>query len=309
MTSGFAGYPIDPARLRGKVALITGAGRGIGEAVATRFAAEGAAVVLASRTQSEIDRVAAGIRATGAEADAVAVDVADPARVAVLVERALQRGRIDILVNAAGIYGPIGRTWELDASEWKAAQDINVFGTFLVCRAVVPNMIRGGGGTIVNFSGGGATSPLPRFSAYGVSKAAVVRLTETLAEELREYGVRVNAIAPGAVDTKLQDSVLAAGERAGKLLEMIQRIRQNGEGGTPVEVPAALASFLASEDSNPLTGRLISAPHDGWQNWDKERIDQIVSKAWFTLRRLDAFTLKPLVEELAPRSQAADSKK
>jgi 3-oxoacyl-[acyl-carrier protein] reductase len=266
-------------------------------------------VVLASRTQPEIDRVAARLRATGADADAAEVDVADPLRVAALVERALQRGRIDILVNAAGIYGPIGRTWEQDPLEWKAAQDINVFGTFLMCRAVVPHMIRSGGGTIVNFSGGGATSPLPRFSAYGVSKAAVVRLTETLAEELREYGVRVNAIAPGAVDTKLQDSVLAAGERAGKLLEMIQRIRNSGEGGTPVEVPAALASFLACDDSSPLTGRLVSAPHDGWQDWDRDRIDQIMNKAWLTLRRLDSFTLKPLAEELAIRSRAAELKK
>jgi 3-oxoacyl-[acyl-carrier protein] reductase len=309
VSPGFAAYPIDSGRLKGNIALITGGGRGIGEAIATRFSAEGATVVLASRTQSEIEQVAARLRASGAKADAFAANVTDPAQVASLVERALRHGRIDILVNAAGIYGPIGPMWEQDPEAWKAALDINTYGTFLMCRAVVPHMIRRGSGAIVNFSGGGATAPLPRFSAYAVSKAAVVRLTETLAEEVREHGIRVNVIAPGAIDTTLQDAVLAAGERAGRLLEMIQRIRKTGEGGTPIEVPAALASFLACGDSAPLTGKLVSAPHDGWQKWDRERIADVSAKPWFTLRRLDPFTVKPLVDEVQPKTQAADTKK
>jgi 3-oxoacyl-[acyl-carrier protein] reductase len=134
-----------------------------------------------------------------------------------------------------------------------------------------------------------------------------VRFAETLAEELKQFNIRVNAIAPGAVDTKLQNEVLAAGERAGDLYQRMRRMRETGEGATPAELPAALAAFLASEDSAPLTGRLVSAPHDGWQKWSPTRIREIMSEPWFTLRRLDPFTLKPFVRELT--AKAADDQR
>jgi NAD(P)-dependent dehydrogenase (short-subunit alcohol dehydrogenase family) len=159
-------------------------------------------------------------------------------------------------------------------------------------------MIKRRRGKIVNFSGGGATSPLPRFTAYGVSKTAVVRLTETLAEEVKEFNIHINAVAPGAVDTRLQDDVLAAGERAGDLLARIRRLRETGEGGVPRELPAELVVFLASDDSNGLTGKLIAAPYDGWQSWNADRIDEVMSAPWFTLRRMDPYTLRPLVDRL-----------
>jgi NAD(P)-dependent dehydrogenase (short-subunit alcohol dehydrogenase family) len=290
-------------RFRGQVALITGAGRGIGEATAAEFAAQGAQVVLSARTRSELDRVADRIRKAGGSADVFACDVVDPEQVFNLARFTIDRfGRIDILVNAAGVYGPIGLTWEADADHWKKAVEINLYGTFLVCKSVIPNMIAARRGIIINFSGGGATAPLPRFSAYGVSKAAVVRLTETLAEELREYGIRANAIAPGAIDTRLQDEVLAAGERAGALAQRMKKMRETGEGATPITVPVALAIFLASESAQALTGKLISAPHDCWEEWDKNRIEEIMSQPWFTLRRIDEFTLKPLVENSWPAS-------
>jgi 3-oxoacyl-[acyl-carrier protein] reductase len=151
---------------------------------------------------------------------------------------------------------------------------------------------------LYTFPGGGATAPLPRFTAYGVSKGALVRLTETLAEEVREYNIQINAIAPGAVDTKLQDQVLAAGAKAGDLYHRMRRLRETGEGATPRDLAAELAVFLCSDDSCGLTGKLISAPFDGWQSWDKHRIDEVMSQPWFTLRRLDPFTLKPLLEEI-----------
>lgn len=292
------------ARLQDKVAVIVGAGRGIGEAIASRFAAEGAKLVLAARTAPELQAVTELVNAAGGTANFVVADVTAPAEVAHLVQKSIEVfGHIDILVNAAGTYGPIGRVWEIDSHEWENAFSVNLFGAFLLCQAVLPHMIRAGRGKIVNFSGGGATSPLCRFSAYGVSKAAVVRLTETLAEEVKEFNIQVNAIAPGAVDTKLQDSVLAAGERAGDLLQRIRRLRETGEGGTPREVPADLAVFLASDDSRSLTGRLISAPNDKWESWTDERIEQVMSKPWFTLRRMDPFTLRPLLEEM--RAEAA----
>jgi len=297
-------------RLETRVALIVGAGRGIGEAIALRFGAEGARLILAARSTRELETVAEMVKAAGGTAEYVAADVAVTGDVSRLVQKSVESfGRIDILVNAAGIYGPIGRVWEIDANEWMHTFSVNLFGCFLLCQAVLPHMIRTGGGKIINFSGGGATSPLSRFSAYGVSKAAVVRLTETLAEEVKEFNIQVNAIAPGAVDTKLQDSVLAAGEKAGDLLQRIRRLRETGEGGTPREVPAELAVFLASADSGNLTGRLISAPNDKWESWTGQRIAQIMSQPWFTLRRMDPFTLRPLLEEMQGAAAAAQTNK
>jgi 3-oxoacyl-[acyl-carrier protein] reductase len=285
-------------RLLEKVALIVGAGRGIGEAIALRFAAEGARLVLAARTASELENVAERVRAEGGIAHVVVTDATAREQVANLVEASLEAfGHIDILVNAVGIYGPIGQVWEIDPEEWVNTFFVNLFGPFFLCQAVLPHMIRARRGKIINFSGGGATSPLCRFTAYGVSKAAVVRLTETLAEEVKKFNIQVNAIAPGAVDTRLQDSVLAAGEKAGELLQQIRRLRETGEGGTPRELPAELALFLASDDSDNLTGRLIAAPFDGWESWTAERIAQIMSQPWFTLRRMDPYTLLPLLED------------
>jgi NAD(P)-dependent dehydrogenase (short-subunit alcohol dehydrogenase family) len=292
------------ARLQDRVALIAGAGRGIGEAIALRFAAEGARLVLAARTAAELENVTERIRSGGGIAHFATADVTAPEQVTKLVQKTVEMfGQIDVVVNAVGTYGPIGRAWEIDAREWANTFSVNLFGPFLLCQNVLPHMIRRGRGKIINFSGGGATSPLCRFSAYGVSKTAMVRFTETLAEELKEFNIQVNAIAPGAVDTKLQDSVLAAGEKAGDLLQRIRLLRETGEGGTPREVPAELALFLASDSSGNLTGRLISAPNDKWESWSAERLDQIMSKSWFTLRRLDSFTLRPLLEEM--RAEAA----
>lgn len=281
--------------LQNRVAVITGAGRGIGRAVANEFAAAGAWLTLASRTQSELDRVAEECRARGAECVTCTADVSRYADVEQLVGVALKAfGRIDVLANVAGIYGPIGPIVETDPAEWERALQVNLMGTFNTCRAVLPTMIAQRSGRIVNLSGGGAASPLPRFSAYGVSKAGVVRLTETLAEEVKEHGITVNAIAPGAIDTSLQDEVLAAGEKAGDLYGRMKALRESGKGGTPIEVPVRLALFLASDASRGLTGRLVAAPHDGWEKWDDARIDSLDGTPWFTLRRLDPFTIGPL---------------
>jgi 3-oxoacyl-[acyl-carrier protein] reductase len=285
--------------MQGLAALVVGAGRGIGEEVALRFAREGARVVLASRTAGELDSVFQRIRAQDGAASVQVTDATSREQVDRLVQASLNAfGRIDVLVNAAGIYGPIGNLWDADPDEWFKTFSVNLFSAFLLCRAVVPHMIKARRGKIINFSGGGAASPIARFSAYGASKAAVVRLTETLAEEVREFNIQVNAIAPGAVDTKLQDEVLAAGDRAGEIYLRMKKMRESGEGATPRDLPAELAVFLASEESRELTGKLISAPFDGWQTWDAQRIHEVSSKPWYTLRRLDLFTLKPLVEEV-----------
>lgn len=286
-------------KLDGRKAIVTGGGRGIGEAIALALAAEGAAVTVAARTPGEVERVADRIRAAGGRARPAVADVSRAADAQRLVDDAIDAfDGLDVLVNCAGVYGPIGLTHEVPVDEWVRAVEVNLFGTLHCCRAVLPTMVAQRNGSIINMSGGGATAPLPRFSAYAVSKAAVVRLTETLAEEVAPHAIRVNAIAPGAIDTRLQDEVLKAGDDAGDLYRRIRALRESGAGGTPVEVPAALAVFLASDASRALSGRLIAAPHDRWETWGPEQIEALRGTPWFTLRRIDPHTLRPLRDQV-----------
>ena len=282
-----------------RVAILTGAGRGIGRAIALALAGKGASVVVVSRTLSEIEETATQVQALGGRAVAIQADVASQADVARMVDQTVQAfGTVDILVNNAGVQGPIGPLVENDAEGWIRTVMVNLVGTFLCCQAVLPVMIQQRRGKIINLSGGGATGPRPNFSAYGASKAAVVRLTETLAEEVKPYNIQVNAIAPGAAATRMQKEIVAAGDAAGEqALAEAQRVLETR--GTPLDRPAALAVFLASDESDGLTGRLIAVAHDDWQSWDAHRIAEVMSAPWFTLRRMDPYTLQPLVDKLA----------
>jgi NAD(P)-dependent dehydrogenase (short-subunit alcohol dehydrogenase family) len=192
---------------------------------------------------------------------------------------------LSILVNNAGVYGPKGAIEDVDLDEWVRAIEINLFGTVYMCRAVIPIFKANKYGKIVNLSGGGATAPLPRISAYAASKAAVVRMTDTLAEELRDWNIDVNAIAPGALNTRLLDEVLSAGpEKVGKTFYE-RSLKQRDEGGAPIEKGAALAVFLGARESDGISGRLISAVWDNWQNLPARR-EQISGSDVFTLRRI-----------------------
>lgn len=285
------------AVLAGQVAIVTGGGRGIGEAVAISLAKHGAKLLLIARTESELAEAATKIERLGAEVIVSKGDVSSAADVDRGVKAAIkQYGAIDILVNAAAIHGPLGQLWEADAEAWMMAVRVNLGGTFLCCRAVLPHMINKRRGKIVNFSGGGATSPSPYMSAYGVSKAAVVRLTETLATEVKPFNIQVNAIAPGMVDTRIHDDVLETTSLAAEVLQPIRRLRDTGQGGTAIEVPAELAVFLVSPRANGLSGKLISAPHDDWRTWDEERIAELMDQSWLALRRIDPHTVRQLTE-------------
>ena len=272
-------------KLAGKTAIVTGAGRGIGRAIALAFAQEGADVLVASRTLSEVEETAEEVRTLGRHALALRVDISNRDEVQRMVGQALEGfGKVDILVNNAGIPGSIGPLVSNDPEKWVQTVRNNLFGSFFCAQAVLPFMIGQRRGKIINLSGGGATSPLPNFSAYGASKTAVVRLTETLAEEVKGFNIQVNAIAPGAVNTRLTDQILVAGAAAGE--EMLARFRQLKEtGGVPPERAAALAVFLASEESDGLSGRLISAVWDDWESMSG-RIDQIMASDLYTLRRV-----------------------
>ena len=269
-----------------QIVLITGAGRGIGAAMARAFGLAGADVVLVARTASEIRDLAKEIECHGAKALAVAGDVSSRSDVNKAVTVATAHfGRIDVLVNSAGVLGPIGPLTNNNSDAWIRTIEINLLGTMLCMQAILPQMTARRHGVVVNLSGGGSVTPLPRFSAYGASKAAVIRLTETIAEEVKEFGVRVNAISPGTVKTRMLDEVLAAGEAAGK--EYHARVSEiYAAGGVPPERAAELAVFLASPAASGITGRLISAVWDDWESLPSRK-EEVAESALFTMRRID----------------------
>jgi 3-oxoacyl-[acyl-carrier protein] reductase len=277
----------------GKTAVVTGGGRGIGAAIAERLVNAGARVVIASRSENELTAVCD--RSGGPDRiRQFSCDISSFDQVTQL--RNYTRnvfGDADILINNAAVQGPIGRFEDAPLDEWWRTIAINLGGVIHCCKVFLPGMLRRGRGKIINVAGGGATAPRPHFSAYAVSKAAVVRFTDNLAAETRANHIDVNAIAPGMVDTRLQEHVIAAGEDAGSEYERIVEAKTSGLGFVSPTVAADLVAFLASSESDGITGKLISAPHDPWREW-AGRGPELSSTPMYTLRRLDPFTIGSL---------------
>ena len=274
-------------KLKGINALITGGSQGLGKAIAGRFLAEGANAVLCARGKTELlaTRDELAKQFPSQKVLAKICDVSSEIQVNELVAFALRElGPLHALVLNAGIYGPMGATESVSLEEWRRAMDINLYGVLLPCRAVIPHFKKSGQGKIVILSGGGATNPLPNISAYAASKAAVIRLMETLAEELKTFRVDVNAIAPGALVTRLVDEVLAAGpEKVGAAF--YEKNKQwKVKGATPLELGANLAVYLASAQSDGITGKLISAQWDPWEKLHEFKAD--LNSDIYALRRI-----------------------
>ena len=275
-------------KLKNLNALITGGSQGLGKVIAGHFLREGANVVLCARSEKDLsatrDELAKKFPAQ--KIFAKTCDVASESQVNELVAFALRElGSLQALVLNAGIYGPMGPTESVSLDEWRRAIDINLFGVLLPCRAVIPHFKKTGRGKIVVLSGGGATNPLPNISSYAASKAAVVRLMETLAEELKSFHVDVNAIAPGALATRLVDEVLAAGaEKVGAAFFEKNKTWKE-KGAVPPELGASLAVYLASAESDGITGKLISAQWDPWKDLQKHH-DELAKSDIYCLRRI-----------------------
>lgn len=275
-------------RLRGRGILITGANQGLGKAIAAECVRQGADVVLCARNPALLEAACGELAslAQGTRVLARPADVADPAQARAIVDYAAENlPQFTGLVNNAGVYGPMGLLEQVDWEEWVEALRINLLGTVLLCRHAVPLFRKAGGGKIVNLSGGGATAPLPRLSSYAAAKAAVVRFTETLALETAEAHIDVNAIAPGALNTRLLDQVLQAGpERVGQAFHA-RALQQKEQGGASLDKGASLCAFLLSAASDGITGRLISAVWDDWARLP-ERWPRLSGGDIYTLRRI-----------------------
>jgi 3-oxoacyl-[acyl-carrier protein] reductase len=275
--------------LAGKKAIITGANQGLGFEIAKKYVQAGADVMLCARSASLLDAARAELEAMATPGQKIAAHVADvsaEADVQVVVAKTLKElGGCHILVNNAGIYGPKGEIESVDWAEWVKAIEINVYGSILMCRVLLPHFKAQRYGKVIQLSGGGATNPLPRISAYAVSKAAIVRFAETLAEEVRGTGIDVNAIAPGALNTRMLDEILQAGpEKVGQAF-YDRSLKQKESGGAPLDKGADLALFLASAASDGITAKLISAVWDDWEHWP-DHLDELSSSDAYTLRRI-----------------------
>src|SRR5436309_9273024 len=242
--------------LEGRNALITGANRGFGLAIARAYVEAGASVLMCARDAALLDQARAEVATLASDGQQVLAKPGDVSRrdhVEQMAAVALNAfPQMHILVNNAGVYGPLGPVDDIDWDAWVQAIEINLFGSILMCRALLPHFKAHRYGKIVQLSGGGATNPLPRISAYAASKAAIVRFAETLAEEVRDDGIDINSVAPGALDTRLLDEVLAAGPQAVGRDFHNRMVNTKAQGGTALEKGAALAVFLGSAVSDGI---------------------------------------------------------
>lgn len=240
-------------RLAGRVAIVTGAGRGIGRGIALGYAREGADLVLVSRTATDLEEVAAGVREYGREVLIAPADVRDPESVqSVITATIAQFGRIDVLVNAAGI-PMVSPTAELTLENWQRALDINLTGTFLFAQAAGKEMIVQGRGAIINIGSLHSFQGIPMRAAYAASKGGVLQFTRSLAVEWAPLGVRVNCISPGWIRTPLQDQLVAAGKLDRAPIIARTPARRVGE----VEDIVGPAIFLASDEAAFIVGEQL----------------------------------------------------
>lgn len=276
--------------LSGKGIIITGASQGLGKEIARACIEEDADILICARTDKDLEKagkeLSEHVRRREQKVITQVADVSNCADMESIFGVAISHfGRIDGLVNNAGVYGPKGLIEEVDWQEWVTAIEINLMGTVVPCRTAMPLFRKQGAGKIINLSGGGATAPLPRLSAYAAAKAAVVRFTETLAEETRGSGIDVNVIAPGALNARLLEEILAAGPNLlGDALYQ-RSVKQKKDGGNPLQKATSLAVFLLSEKSNGITGKLLSAVWDPWEELP-QHLAEIDNNDIYTLRRI-----------------------
>jgi NAD(P)-dependent dehydrogenase (short-subunit alcohol dehydrogenase family) len=246
---------------------VSGGGRGLGRLLAVELAKVGAAVGLLSRSISQLSAVAAEIELAGGTVAAAQADVTDRRSLAAAVdELTALLGSPDVLVNNAGVAGPLGQLWDADPEEWSRTFDVNVDGAFALSRIVLRDMVRRGGGRIINITSNAAVYRWPLVSAYAASKAALVKLSESLAAETRKYGVTVFSVDPGLLPIGLTESALTATELSedapeGQVYAWIRKQIAAGHGADPAQAVRLLVR-LAAGDGDQLSGRHLTVADD-----------------------------------------------
>lgn len=269
--------------------LITGASRGLGRAIAIAFWNEGANLILVSRSEAALHAVAAELlerpkqRALLLPVELSAASATDQ----IVCEAKKVFQNLDVLVNNAAVQGPIGPLWTNAWDAWQRTLDVNLLAPVALCRACIPWMAEQRRGKIINISGGGASKARPNFSAYATSKTALVRFTETLAEETRGLRIDVNCVAPGIMNTEMLADVLAHAHLVGPDECEQARVTRSG-GPTDFKRTVDLCLFLASRDSDGITGKLISSKWDPWENLPTWRTE---------LQETDIYTLRRITPE------------
>jgi NAD(P)-dependent dehydrogenase (short-subunit alcohol dehydrogenase family) len=270
-----------------KTCLITGASRGLGKALTHYFWQQGWSLILISKQNDALQKVAHSLKKQNNQSvHVIRADLSKSDEINHIVATAQAAfPKLDLLINNAAIQGPIGPLFENDASKWKETIQINLLAPVELCRLIIPWMKNTGGGSIINFSGGGATSPRPNFSAYAASKAGLVRFSETLAEELKPYNIFINCIAPGPMPTAMLKEIVNQGATitGQKEYENAAQVFTEEEG--VMQRVAELCLFLASERAVGITGKLISAVWDKWEEWSAH-IDELQKSDVYTLRRI-----------------------
>jgi NAD(P)-dependent dehydrogenase (short-subunit alcohol dehydrogenase family) len=268
-----------------KTALITGASRGLGAHLAKRFWHSGWSLILVARSIERHADLGEKFRKTRDQTiEIMPCDLASPIQIEELCLSIKNRhSTLDVLINNAAIQGPIGPLADNNLLCWESTIQLNLLAPVALSKEMIPLLSKGKNPSIINLSGGGATSPRPNFSAYAASKAGLVRFSETLAEELRP-AIKVNCIAPGAMSTKMLEGILESSHSAGdKEITSVKRVLL--EGGVSMDRVADLALFLASSKSNGISGKLISAIWDNWEAWPNH-LDELNHSDIYSLRRI-----------------------
>ena len=272
---------------RNKVVLITGASQGLGFEIAKSYLINGANLVICSSKLKRIKEAYLKLKKIKKKDQKLLylkIDVSSSKQVKNLINFSIKKfKKIDILVNNAGIYGPKGLIEEINWKDWIKTIEVNLFGSILLCKEIIPHFKKRNKGKIIQLSGGGAASPLPRISGYAVSKAGIVRFIENLSEETKDYNIDINAVAPGAINTGMLEEVLSEGPKKIGNYYYQKALKQKNLGGSSFKSACDLILFLGSRFSDGIKGKLISALWDDWKKWPKYKK---------VLQKSDAYTLR-----------------